>query len=165
MRGQATNGASPPGRMARIRPTPEMPVVAIAVTRAWTTTTSADPPSDANMRRPTRPTAERTLNPARSRSPQNQCLTSAIRELFRGQTTAMQEAAKGFRRQSPQAVAALEGRARQAKGAGNFREPASRPNGKGYVDSQSATPASGFSTSSGTSPSKTTGRVCLDHDR
>ena len=54
--------------------------------------------------------------------------------------------------QGPQAVAALEGRARQAKGAGNFREPASCPSGKGCVDSKSATPASGFSTSSGTSP-------------
>ena len=48
--------------------------------------TSADPPSDANMRRPQRSTAERTLNPARMRKPRNQSLTSAIRELFRGQT-------------------------------------------------------------------------------
>jgi hypothetical protein len=39
---------------------------------------------------------------------------------------AMQEAAKGFR-QGPQAIAALEGRAHRAKGAGNFREPASCP--------------------------------------
>src|ERR1019366_8470064 len=54
--------------------------------------------------------------------------------------------------QGPQAVAALEGRARQAKGANNFSEPASCPNDKGCVDSKPATPASGFSTSSGTSP-------------
>ena len=64
---------------------PEMPIIVIAtMIRAWTT--SADPPSDANMRRPQRSTAERTLNPARSRKSRNQCLTSAIKELFRGQT-------------------------------------------------------------------------------
>ncbi len=46
----ASNGASPPGRMARIRPTHRMPIATQVATRAWTT--SADPPSDANMRRP-----------------------------------------------------------------------------------------------------------------
>jgi len=72
----ASNGASPPGRMARIRPTRWMPITAQAVTRAWTT--SADPPSDANMRRPLRQTAERTLNPARW-CPRRKCaLTTAI---------------------------------------------------------------------------------------
>ena len=67
-----------------------MPIIVILMMiRAWIT--SADPPSDANMRRPQRPTAERTLNPARTRKRRNPCLTSAIRELFRGQTTVLSE--------------------------------------------------------------------------
>jgi len=52
--------------------------LAQAVTRAWTT--SADPPSDANMRHPMRLTAERTLNPARRCTEANGTLTAAIRE-------------------------------------------------------------------------------------
>src|SRR5215471_5460378 len=59
-----------------------MPIIAQAVTRAWTT--SADPPSDANVRRPQRQTAERTLNPARRCWSSRCALTPAIRELQRG---------------------------------------------------------------------------------
>ena len=78
----ASNGASPPERMARIRPTQRMPITAHAMTRAWTT--SADPPSDANMRRPLRQTAKRTLNRARRCHRSNEPLMAAIRELRRG---------------------------------------------------------------------------------
>jgi hypothetical protein len=48
----AYNGASLPGHMARIRPSPEMPIIDVMMIRAWIT--SANPPSDANMRRPCR---------------------------------------------------------------------------------------------------------------
>ncbi len=61
---------------------------------AWTT--SADPPSDANMRRSVRSTAERTLSPARMRQPKTRPLTSAIRELQRGRINSLADAAGGI---------------------------------------------------------------------
>jgi hypothetical protein len=63
--------------MAQIRPSPLMPAVVTTTARAWTT--SADPLSDANMRRPQSQTAERTLTPADASIERH--LTPAIREL------------------------------------------------------------------------------------
>jgi hypothetical protein len=66
---------------------------------------------------------------------------------------AMQEAAKGFRRpQGLQAASTSPGSARRSQGKSHFIERASCPNHEGCVGSQSVTPASRFSTSSGTSP-------------
>ena len=66
---------------------------------------------------------------------------------------AMQEAAKGFRRLKAYKQLPLSpGSARRSQGKSHFIERASCPNHEGCVGSQSATPASRFSTSSGHSP-------------
>ena len=52
----------PPGRMARIRATPECGPIARRSKTAWTT--SADPPIDANMRRATALDRGENLSPA-----------------------------------------------------------------------------------------------------
>jgi hypothetical protein len=58
------NGASPPGRLARIRSTPLMQVSPGLGIIAWTTW--ADPASDANMWRSMRPTPEENSDPGES---------------------------------------------------------------------------------------------------